>query len=64
MQKTKKSIVKRFKVTGRGKLLRRTPGRRHLLGAKSTKQKRQSRRDRTVSPGHAANFRKAMPHSF
>ncbi len=43
MRKTKKSIAKRFKVTGRGKILRRTPGRRHLLGAKSTKQKRQSR---------------------
>jgi large subunit ribosomal protein L35 len=64
MQKTKKSIVKRFKITGRGKILRRTPGRRHLLSSKSTKQKRQSRRDKAVSPGHAANFAKAMPHSF
>ncbi len=64
MQKTKKSIVKRFKVTGRGKILRRTPGRRHLLSNKSTKQKRQSGRDKTVAPGHAANFRKAMPFAF
>jgi large subunit ribosomal protein L35 len=64
MQKTKKSIVKRFKVTGRGKLMRRTPGRRHLLSAKSTKQKRQSGRDKAVASGMAANFRIAMPHSF
>jgi large subunit ribosomal protein L35 len=64
MQKTKKSIVKRFKITGRGKILRRTPGRRHLLSSKSTKQKRQSGRDKPVAAGHAANFAKAMPHSF
>jgi large subunit ribosomal protein L35 len=64
MRKTKKSIAKRFKVTGRGKILRRTPGRRHLLGAKSTKQKRQSRRDKKVAPGHAAMYRAAMPHAF
>src|SRR4030095_7427290 len=30
MQKTKKSIAKRFKLTARGKLVRRTPGFRHL----------------------------------
>ncbi|MGA2052044.1 MAG: 50S ribosomal protein L35 [Opitutales bacterium] len=64
MQKTKKSIVKRFKVTGRGKILRRTPGRRHLLSSKSTKQKRQSRRDKPVAPGHAVSYRKAMPFAF
>ena len=39
MQKTKKSGAKRFKLTARGKLMRRTPGFRHLLSAKSTKQK-------------------------
>jgi large subunit ribosomal protein L35 len=36
MQKTKKSVAKRFKLTARGKLVRRTPGFRHLLAAKST----------------------------
>jgi len=64
MRKTKKSIAKRFKITGTGKIMRRTPGRRHLLGKKTTKQKRQSRRDKQVSPGHARNIRMAMPHSF
>jgi large subunit ribosomal protein L35 len=64
MQKTKKSIAKRFKVTGRGKILRRTPGRRHLLKAKSTKQKRQSGKDKPVSAGIAANVRRALPFAF
>jgi ribosomal protein L35 len=64
MQKTKKSIAKRYKVTGRGKILRRTPGRRHLLKAKSTKQKRQSGKDKPVSAGMAANIRRALPFAF
>jgi len=39
MQKTKKSVAKRFKLSARGKLMRRTPGFRHLLAAKTTKTK-------------------------
>ncbi len=64
MQKTKKSISKRFKITGRGKIMRRTPGRRHLMGSKSTKQKRQSGKWKPVSAGVARFVRMAMPHSF
>jgi len=40
-RKTKKSVAKRFKVTGTGKVLYRHSGRRHLLSAKSSKKKRQ-----------------------
>ncbi len=61
MQKTKKSIVKRFKVTARGKVLRRSPGKRHLLRSKSVKQKRASGHDKPVSVGVASNMKKAMP---
>ncbi len=61
MQKTKKSIVKRFKVTGSGKLMRRSPGKRHLLSAKSIKQKRSMGSDKAVAEGMQANFKKAMP---
>jgi large subunit ribosomal protein L35 len=64
MRKTKKSISKRFKITGRGKILRRTPGRRHLLGAKSKKQKRHSRKDQQVSAGIGAMVRKSLPYAF
>jgi len=61
MQKTKKSIAKRFKLTARGKLMRRTPGFRHLLSAKSTKQKRRATKDKLVDPGHAKPLLRALP---
>lgn len=61
MQKTKKSVTKRFKITGTGKLLRRTPGFRHLLAAKSTKAKRRASKDKHVSPGHAAALMICLP---
>jgi large subunit ribosomal protein L35 len=61
MQKTKKSIAKRFKLTARGKLVRRTPGFRHLLGAKSTKQKRRASRDKLVSDGLTKMLKRALP---
>src|SRR3954468_18496766 len=61
MQKTKKSIAKRFKLTSTGKLVRRTPGFRHLLGAKSTKQKRRASRDKLVAEGHAKPLKRALP---
>jgi len=61
MQKTKKSVAKRFKLSGTGKLMRRTPGFRHLLAAKSTKSKRRASRDKQVPPGHAAPLLRALP---
>jgi large subunit ribosomal protein L35 len=61
MQKTKKSVAKRFKMTGTGKLLRRTPGFRHLLGAKSTKAKRRASHDKPVAAGQARSIRKCLP---
>lgn len=61
MQKTKKSVAKRFKLTATGKLMRRTPGFRHLLGAKSTKAKRRATRDKLVAPGHAAPLIQCLP---
>ena len=63
MQKTKKSIAKRFKVTGSGKIMRRSPNRRHLLSRKSVKQKRRSGNDQVVSYGFSAIVRKGLPHS-
>ncbi|WP_043582014.1 50S ribosomal protein L35 [Geminisphaera colitermitum] len=61
MQKTKKSISKRFKITGTGKMLRRTPGFRHLLASKSTKSKRRASKDKLVAPGHAAALKQCLP---
>ena len=38
--KTKKSVAKRFKITGTGKVLRQSAGRRHLMQGKSAKRRR------------------------
>lgn len=62
--KTRKSFTKRFKVTGTGKVLRRSPNRRHLLRKKSVKQKRRSGQDKAVSKGFAAHVKRAMPNRF
>ncbi|OAM88302.1 50S ribosomal protein L35 [Termitidicoccus mucosus] len=61
MQKTKKSVAKRFKLTGTGRLLRRTPGFRHLLASKSAKSKRRAAKDKPVAPGHAAALKQCLP---
>lgn len=61
MQKTKKSIAKRYKITGKGKIMRRSPGQRHLLSSKTPKQKRRNSQDKEVAPGQARAIRKALP---
>lgn len=43
-QKTNKSVKKRFRVTGTGKLKRAKANRRHLLAGRTSKRKRQLRR--------------------
>jgi large subunit ribosomal protein L35 len=40
MNKTRKSVSKRFKVTGSGKVIYRSAGKRHNLRNKSVKQRR------------------------
>jgi large subunit ribosomal protein L35 len=63
MQKTRKSVAKRFKVTGSGKLVRRKPGHRHLLRNKSQKQLNAMGKDQSVSKGFTEMYKQAMPHS-
>lgn len=63
MQKTKKSIAKRFKKTGTGKLMRRSPNSRHLLRNKSNKARRRRGNDKSVEGGFNAVFKSAMPFS-
>ncbi len=60
-QKTRKAVVKRFKETGSGKLVRRSANRRHLLRKKSSKQLRKSGSDQVVPETHAPQLRRAMP---
>ncbi len=54
--KTRKSVVKKFKVTGTGKLIRKSPGRRHLLAHKSSKRKRSLQKDKLVDKGHLKTY--------
>jgi large subunit ribosomal protein L35 len=61
MQKTKKSVAKRFKLSSRGKLIRRTPGFRHLLASKTNKQKRRAKQDKLVAVGVAGPLKRCLP---
>ena len=58
--KTNKSIAKRVKVTGRGKLLRNRPGAGHLKSRKTNKQLRRFRKSATISPGMAKRAKKQL----
>lgn len=62
--KTRKSFAKRFKITGTGKVMRRSQNRRHLLRNKSTKQKRRSGQDQPVSKGFTKHVIEALPGQF
>jgi large subunit ribosomal protein L35 len=59
-QKTNKSIAKRFKVTGTGKIKRSKCGLRHLNSHMSGTQKRQLRNPGIVSGKLAAKYIEVM----
>jgi large subunit ribosomal protein L35 len=61
--KTKKSVAKRFKVTGTGKVLRGQSSRRHLLSSKSAKRKRQLAKTALVDDTDLKRIRLALPFS-
>ena len=58
--KTRRSVVAKFKVTGTGKLIKNQPGRRHKLTLKSSKRKRQLRKDSVLSHSFAKNYKKLI----
>ena len=59
--KTRKSVSKRFKITGSGKVLRRRKGKRHLLQSKSSKRKMRLRKAATVHETDAYAIKQCMP---
>jgi large subunit ribosomal protein L35 len=59
--KTRKSVAKRFKITGRGKILRAQSSRRHLLSAKNAKRKRQLGKAARVDKTDEARVRANLP---
>jgi large subunit ribosomal protein L35 len=59
--KTKKSILKRFKITGTGKVMvMKNQGRGHLLAHKSSKKKRQLKKQPVLGATAASKIKKMI----
>ena len=61
--KTVKGVQRRLKVTGTGKLLGYRAGKRHLLGGKRAKIKRQLRRPQTLAAVDEKKIRMLLPYA-
>ncbi len=61
--KTKKSVAKRFKITGTGKILRSHAGRRHLLSTKNAKRRRRLGKMALVSKSDEYRIISSLPFS-
>jgi large subunit ribosomal protein L35 len=59
-QKTRKGVAKRFKITGTGKVLRRTQNMRHLRRKKSKKTIRAYRKPIEVTGKWAIKIKKML----
>ena len=59
-QKSNKSVKKRLRVTGTGKLKRNKGNKRHLLSGRTSKRKRQLRQADILPNSITAKYRKAM----
>ncbi len=59
-QKTRKSITKRFRVTKKGKVLRRQGFARHLNTKKSKKKKRRLKKTIEVDKSHSKKIKKLL----
>ena len=59
-QKTHKGAAKRFKITGRGKVLRRRSMASHMLSKKTTKRKRRLRKATTVASGYVRRIKRIL----
>jgi len=62
--KTKKAAAKRFKITGTGKVMVNSAGRRHLLEKKRKNGKRQKRKYAQVSPSDINKIKACLPGVF
>jgi large subunit ribosomal protein L35 len=61
--KTRKSVTKRFKITGTGKVMHRGAGRRHLLQGKNPKRRRSLRKAAFVGPTDVYRIKQNLPFS-
>ena len=60
--KTSKSAAKRFKKTGTGKLVRMKANKSHILNKKTTKRKRNLRKDVVVDKTNVKTMKKILPY--
>lgn len=60
-KKTRKSILKRFRITKNGKILRRPTGQNHYRSKKTGKQVRAGRKWVLVSKTEVKKIRQLMP---
>jgi large subunit ribosomal protein L35 len=61
--KTKKSVAKRFKITGTGKVMRMRAGKRHLQQTKGPKRRRHLGTSKQVDPTDAYRVLQNLPFS-
>lgn len=60
--KTKSGAKKRFKVTGSGKIKRKSAFKNHILTKKETKQKRRLSKKTIVSKADTNNVKAMLPY--
>ena len=60
--KTSRAAAKRFKVTGSGKLVRNKAYKSHILTKKTTKKKRNLRKDIIMDETNVKNMKKILPY--
>jgi large subunit ribosomal protein L35 len=60
--KTKRGAAKRFKLTGSGKVRRRKAYLRHILTAKTRKQKRNLNKATIVSAADTKQIKRMLPY--
>ena len=60
--KTRKAVSKRVSVTGTGKIKRTKSGKQHILTKKSTKRKRNLRKDIVADATNAKVMKKILPY--
>ena len=60
--KTRRAAAKRFKVSGSGKLIRNKAYKSHILTKKSTKRKRNLRKDIVTDSTNSKVMKKILPY--
>jgi large subunit ribosomal protein L35 len=61
--KTRKSVAKRFKITGTGKVVVRGAGRRHLMSTKNAKRRRRIEKSRVLDATDVYRIKQNLPFS-